>query len=790
MTASADSGQPAIRGTWLDADAAQRLHARAGAARWGLTVDRFHETLARVASRRFTGAAPSTTRGRELPREPAPRGSRARPRLRRRARRRLGGLRRSPLARRHPRRAGDRRRRRWRGDRRRAARRSVRARRGRLGAPSAVRLLPRPQPARHVAARAGLAAPRRSPARDAAADDLRGRRGGGVAVVGSVAGGSARPARRPCRARARRRAGCAAAARSAAPGLLPRRRSDAGRGGAAPRRARGDGVAQTAEDARSDQGGHRRRADDGAASRAGRAAGLLRAGDPARALRHRQVEAGRAPARLSARIRAARRRLARFLRSHVLRREMAHPDHDQVIGRLVGARLRGAADRRAVSGGAAEAHPDAEAWAAYVDGGLRADEVVRLETHLAGCPACRRLLAVLARGGVVRCRPGGAGGRGARCGARRRDPVSASSGVCLDGGRGRAPDGRDALVRVAPRRSAGLERGDVRAPAEAPAPLDGSAGRLRRRTPQPRRARRSRGSKTAKAARSGGGPVPGGRGAQRGAAGAGQAEAGLAERCAGPAPAGRVRRGRREAGRPGRRGARRQRTATSSCRPTCPRLRRGRAGRSRTSRPTSRQATSSRPAVPAAQAPPLAKSPPPPLPAPPVPAVASATPAPAPAPPGGARRAAGPSRCRGGRHARAARERAVDPQVAETVTITGRAPARAARRRGPSRSGARLPAPSARARRGRRTKPPRSRPSATSRPHPRCRRSPSPAAGCGGASRTAGASSRRATAARRGPGNTRRAHRLRAGTAPAIDSAWAVGERGLVLRFVGPRRLG
>src|SRR5688572_24573719 len=75
---------------------------------------------------------------------------------------------------------------------------------------------------------------------------------------------------------------------------------------------------------------------------------------------------------------------------------MAHPDHDQVIGRLVGARLRGAADRRAVSGAAAEAHPDAETWAAYVDGGLRADEVVRLDPPLAGCPACRRLLAVLA----------------------------------------------------------------------------------------------------------------------------------------------------------------------------------------------------------------------------------------------------------------------------------------------------------------------------------------------------------------------------------------------------------
>ncbi|HWJ55242.1 MAG TPA: hypothetical protein VNR90_03475, partial [Vicinamibacterales bacterium] len=59
MTPSADSGQPAIRGTWLAADAAQRLHARAGAARWGLTVDRFHETLARVAVRRFTGPPPS-----------------------------------------------------------------------------------------------------------------------------------------------------------------------------------------------------------------------------------------------------------------------------------------------------------------------------------------------------------------------------------------------------------------------------------------------------------------------------------------------------------------------------------------------------------------------------------------------------------------------------------------------------------------------------------------------------------------------------------------------------------
>ena len=53
--------RPAIRATWLDAAAAERLHAKAGAARWGLTVDRFHETLARVAARRFS-AAPASAR--------------------------------------------------------------------------------------------------------------------------------------------------------------------------------------------------------------------------------------------------------------------------------------------------------------------------------------------------------------------------------------------------------------------------------------------------------------------------------------------------------------------------------------------------------------------------------------------------------------------------------------------------------------------------------------------------------------------------------------------------------
>ncbi len=74
---------------------------------------------------------------------------------------------------------------------------------------------------------------------------------------------------------------------------------------------------------------------------------------------------------------------------------MAHPDHDQVIGRLVGARLRGAGDLRPGHADAAEPCPDAEAWAAYVDGGLTADEVIQFDTHLVGCPACRRLVAML-----------------------------------------------------------------------------------------------------------------------------------------------------------------------------------------------------------------------------------------------------------------------------------------------------------------------------------------------------------------------------------------------------------
>jgi RNA polymerase sigma factor (sigma-70 family) len=51
--------RPAMRATWLDAAAAERLHAKAGAGRWGISVDRFHEALARVAARRFANAPPT-----------------------------------------------------------------------------------------------------------------------------------------------------------------------------------------------------------------------------------------------------------------------------------------------------------------------------------------------------------------------------------------------------------------------------------------------------------------------------------------------------------------------------------------------------------------------------------------------------------------------------------------------------------------------------------------------------------------------------------------------------------
>jgi RNA polymerase sigma-70 factor len=50
----------AIRGTRLDGAAATHLHARAGAGRWGVSVNGFHEALERILVRRFgDGAAPA-----------------------------------------------------------------------------------------------------------------------------------------------------------------------------------------------------------------------------------------------------------------------------------------------------------------------------------------------------------------------------------------------------------------------------------------------------------------------------------------------------------------------------------------------------------------------------------------------------------------------------------------------------------------------------------------------------------------------------------------------------------
>ena len=459
---------------------------------------------------------------------------------------------------------------------------------------------------------------------------------------------------------------------------------------------------------------------------------------------------------------------------------MAHPDHDQVIGRLVGARLRGAADRPAVSGTAPEAHPDAETWAAYVDGGLRADEVLRLETHLAGCPACRRLLAVLVP--EVSSAPPGAGGRGA-CGSRRGDPVSASSDVRLDGGCGRGSDGRDNLVGFPPRRSIGLSVAMSTPQTGAPA-LEGSRP-LRRPLRRRRRTRGERGGGAARRRRrrgQGGSASAGSCGGQRGAAGAGQTEEGRAERCAGPAfptfAIAQAERAAQAAAAPvnAPNVPAQANTATAGTRPRGPMANQQQANQ---------QAANQRPYA-QAQAPPLAKSPPP-LPAAPAPE-ANAMSAPVPrAADRQSRRAARPGRCRGGRHARAARERAADPAGGRDgdnhvvrrwcrphagAAPVGARPGRGRRARGPGAvEGRSCHVQDLRLRRGRiRAVVVRraGRPVAVAH-----RRWPAP----------------RVVERRRHdvePRYTARGDRLRAGTAPAIDSAWAVGERGLVLRFAVP----
>ena len=71
------------------------------------------------------------------------------------------------------------------------------------------------------------------------------------------------------------------------------------------------------------------------------------------------------------------------------------PELDQGFGRLAAARLRPGVAPGLDGTARAAACPDAETWAAYADGGLAPDEVARLDEHLATCLACRRLLTAL-----------------------------------------------------------------------------------------------------------------------------------------------------------------------------------------------------------------------------------------------------------------------------------------------------------------------------------------------------------------------------------------------------------
>ena len=224
-----------------------------------------------------------------------------------------------------------------------------------------------------------------------------------------------------------------------------------------------------------------------------------------------------------------------------------------------------------------------------------------------------------------------------------------------------------------------------------------------------------------------------------------------AERCAGHAPASRVRRSRRETGCPRGGGAARQRTRHPAA------DQRGRgcgaaARAARASRPTSRRATSSSTPSRGARRPPRSC---------------------------GADHGRRRGHCRAAhrpapRRRRPSRRRPKPMPRRPTRASGARTSSRRGDRDGDDHGVGRRRAPHAGAapagaepgcrRRARGTGAVEGRSrhvqgrSATSRPHPpRCPRSPSPAAGCGGASRTAGASSRRATAARRGPGATRRA---------------------------------
>jgi len=454
---------------------------------------------------------------------------------------------------------------------------------------------------------------------------------------------------------------------------------------------------------------------------------------------------------------------------------MAHPDHDQVIGRLVGARLRGAADGRAVSG-APEAHPDAETWAAYVDGGLRADEVLRLETHLAGCPACRRLLAVLVpevssgAASALREVEEPATGRGVVIPFPRRQVfvwMAAAAGLLMAvtlWSVSRLGDRPAASVAMStPRTGAGvaLEAPPARPPADSGAKATAPQSRLEDRKAVAQVAGRPPAVAEGSAAREEQdkrkADLPNDALALRSDLAVAQ-ERQAAQAVA--APAAKAPNIQPQAN-----------TATAGSRPRGPSV--------------NQQANQQQYAQPAAQSPPLAKSPPP-LPATPV-AVASATPAPAPAPP--AEPVAPPARSDAA--AAVPRERRANeqstPQVAETATITssgagaGRTPAQPQSARGQAAGTDREGLA-------------RSKDEAATFKafgYVAAASTLSSFAEPGGRLLWRIADGRRLESSSDGgmtwmERHTARGDRLRAGTAPSIDSAWVVGERGLVLRFSVP----
>ena len=162
---------------------------------------------------------------------------------------------------------------------------------------------------------------------------------------------------------------------------------------------------------------------------------------------------------------------------------MAHPDHRP--GHR-SARWRAVARRRQTAPGPRRRGPGVSGRRGV--GRLRrrraaADEVIRLDTHLADCLACRRLVAMLAPEVSAAPRHPPRESRGAAAGERGGASVSPPAGVRVDGRGGRAACRRDAVVGLAARqrRARASAPADSSAPIAAPAPPRPACGVARSR---------------------------------------------------------------------------------------------------------------------------------------------------------------------------------------------------------------------------------------------------------------------------------------------------------------------